>query len=129
MHDAPIAGPPSRTAWTLVLAGLGHSWPPWMLWSSWDAVLTDTRRTLSMAPLRGSSQLSLAGQVLPGEVKVQAGVHVQLEPAVGVDVGPEQRVERPAALDRELARPLWVVQDPLQQQGVDVGVLGLFGRN
>jgi hypothetical protein len=51
------------------------------------------------------------GVHLRGQAEVQAGVHIQLESAVGVDVGPEQRVERPPVLVGQLA--VLTVEDDL----------------
>ena len=50
-------------------------------------------------------------------------VQVQAELAVGPDVGPEQRGDRPAVLVGEPDRP--VGEDPLQQQRIDVDKSGL----
>lgn len=53
-------------------------------------------------------------------VEVQVAVHVELEPAVGVHVGPENRGEAAPTCLGELVRPLGLGQDFLDQVRVDV---------
>jgi hypothetical protein len=56
--------------------------------------------------------------------KVEPGVHVQAEPAVGVDVRPKQRAQRASILCTQQLVPAGAVEDVLQQ-GVDVHQRGL----
>lgn len=50
----------------------------------------------------------------------EVGVHVELEAAVGVHVGPEQRGQGPPVGVGEPLLPLLLAQDVLEKQGVDV---------
>ena len=51
--------------------------------------------------------------------EVETGVHVEAEPPVGVDMGPEQRGQSPPVFLGEPAGPGRVAQDRLQELGVD----------
>lgn len=81
MYDTPIAKQPPRTAWTLVLAGLGRSWPPWMSWSS-------RRRcppcSTSSGPALPTVANQVTGSVPAADVGVAAGTNNALNALGGV---------------------------------------------
>ena len=54
-----------------------------------------------------------------GGGEVEAGVHVEAEPPVGVDVRPEQRGQSAPVFLGELSGPGRVAQDRLEELGVD----------
>src|SRR6478672_11422155 len=57
--------------------------------------------------------------------EVEAGAHVEAEPAVGVDVRPEKRGKPPPVFLSEFRGPARVAEDRLKELGVDVDQAGL----
>lgn len=67
----------------------------------------------------------LAGAGRGQRTEVKPVAHVQLEPAVGVDVGPEQRGQGPTVGTVQAFDSLGAGEDLLKQQGADVDQGGL----
>jgi hypothetical protein len=63
-----------------------------------------------------------------GGGEVQAGVHVQVEASVRVDVRPEQGTESATVFRGEPLGPLAVAQDSLEELGVDVDDVAAVSR-
>ena len=55
-----------------------------------------------------------------GPGQIQAGVHVEAEPPVGVDVRPEQRRQAPPVFLGELSGSLGIPQDALHELAIAV---------
>src|SRR4051794_34628276 len=85
---------------------------------SWSARFPGKGSGAQLGP--GSASRSGAGGS-----KVEVGVHVEAESAVGVDVGPEQRGQGALLAVADAVVEPRCLQDGLKQQGVDVDQGGL----